>query len=161
MIDWVLVGVLLLVVGRIAYTDARLHLIRNSTLVKAAPVALGSSLLFSGAVRDVVVWDAGHPVLSQGLDALIAAGVGLLLFGSLALVLARTGRQTVGMGDVKYVGVLGLWLGVADLAYAFGLAVVAGGFAALLLVLARRLRQDEEIPFGSFLSAGAGLAVLT
>jgi prepilin signal peptidase PulO-like enzyme (type II secretory pathway) len=54
-----------------------------------------------------------------------------------------------------------LWLGVADLAYAFGLAVVAGGFAALLLVLARRLRQDEEIPFGSFLSAGAGLAVLT
>ena len=62
-------------------------------------------------------------------------------------------------GGSEFAAVLGLWLGVQGTVTAVFLAVLAGGVAALLLLLEGR-GKDSEIAFGPFLAMGAYVSYL-
>lgn len=104
---------------------------------------------------------AAHGVMSHPLAV---AGIGLLLGGGVPAGIAAVygvvrNRSGLGMGDVKLLGTLGLFLGPFVLVGLFLgslLAIVAGLWGA------RRAESVAEtrIPFGPWLSAGAVLAAL-
>ena len=105
-------------------------------------------------------WPEATAGLMSLLDSLAAA---ILLSGGLwllALAYERLrGREGMGFGDIKMLGVLGAFLGLESSLLAMVLASLFGSVLGLLWV---KLRKEDmssyELPFGSFLGA-AGLTV--
>lgn len=88
-------------------------------------------------------------------DALSAA----LLAGGFFCLLRFFSRGGLGWGDVKYVAVLGLWLGGRGTVAAVSLAITLGGLLAVALLM-RGWSRNRALPFGPFLSLGAYLAYI-
>lgn len=127
----------------------------NALLAAGAVIALGGTALSSiTAVQAVPLLQTPGPAWKQALlGAVLCAGTALaiaLLYKALRSV------EGFGMGDVKLLGVIGLFLGPHGLMTLF-LASVVG---AVYGVIVSRKHQDgmkARIPFGPFL---AGSAVL-
>src|SRR4051812_6859228 len=86
----------------------------------------------------------------------LAAGAGALLFFLLPTLLHKKG---MGMGDVKLVGVLGLYLGRA-VAPAIFIAMILGVVVGAAIVAMRGVSEGRraKVPFGPFLAVGALVA---
>ncbi|MCL4079153.1 prepilin peptidase [Coriobacteriia bacterium Es71-Z0120] len=98
---------------------------------------------------------------ATGATALLDAAVGVLLGGGVPLLAALLyervrGRTGLGMGDVKLLGALGLFLGPHVL-----IALFLGSVVGSVVGLATRARSKEAaIPFGPYLAAGAVVTAL-
>lgn len=87
----------------------------------------------------------------QLLEALYGAGVLLVIM----LLLYFASRGGMGEGDVKLAPALGIWLGLEQGLLCLLLAFVSGGIVGALLLLCRRGKLKQAIPFGPFLCAAA------
>jgi leader peptidase (prepilin peptidase) / N-methyltransferase len=130
----------------------------------------GMGLAFSFFVRPedgTAAWISNHlfqfpppvPVLSL-VDALVGAAVGsgLLWLVSEAYFRLR-GREGMGLGDVKMMLMVGAFLGAKRTLLTILAGSVLGSLLGLAVILARRKDADYELPFGTFLGAGALLVV--
>jgi leader peptidase (prepilin peptidase)/N-methyltransferase len=88
-------------------------------------------------------------------SSVVAGGGAFLLFLGIALAYPNS----MGRGDVKLAGLLGLLLGFPGVLVALWGAVVSGGLVAILLLALRKKGRKDAIPFGPFLSLG-GIVVL-
>lgn len=112
---------------------------------------------------------AGHggaaappPLLAAGLDSLLGLAAGLLLLGPLAAVgsvlsarLRRPDLTVMGWGDVKYLMMLGAFLGPDACLYILCAASCLGFAFGLLRLAVSRGRQGWSVPFAPFLSLAA------
>ncbi|MBI4100338.1 prepilin peptidase [Candidatus Microgenomates bacterium] len=87
------------------------------------------------------------------LNFLLAA-LGAALF--FALVIVITAGRGMGWGDVKLVGLMGLFLGFPKIIVALYLAFLTGSILGVILILLGKKRFGQNIPFGPFL-AGASI----
>lgn len=87
----------------------------------------------------------------QLLEALYGAGAMLVIM----LLLYFASRGGMGEGDVKLAPALGIWLGLEQGLLCLLLAFVSGGVVGALLLLCRRGKLKQAIPFGPFLCAAA------
>lgn len=87
----------------------------------------------------------------QLLEALYGAGAMLVIM----LLLYFVSRGGMGEGDVKLAPALGIWLGLEQGLLCLLLAFVSGGVVGALLLLCRRGKLKQAIPFGPFLCAAA------
>lgn len=85
-------------------------------------------------------------------DHLISAMAGFLLF--LSLVILTRGKG-MGLGDVKFVFVIGLILGFPLIIVSLYLSFLTGAAISLILVIRGKKTMKSTIPFGPFLSGGA------
>ncbi len=98
-----------------------------------------------------------HGSLAKGLTgALIGAGILLLLAGAWELL---RGVEGMGLGDVKMLGMIGAFLGVAGVVVTLVVGTLLGSLAGLALIARGRGGMDAKLPFGVFLAAG-GLVAL-
>lgn len=100
--------------------------------------------------------------LSGGMMDIIDGALGALAFGGLLLLVAIVSRGGMGLGDVKFAGLIGLVLGAIDLssvAVAAGAAIILGGLVASIYLL-RGADRRSAVPFGPMLAAGATVAML-
>jgi leader peptidase (prepilin peptidase)/N-methyltransferase len=94
----------------------------------------------------------------QSVDALLRGLLGLLVGGAVMLGLGLLFKDKLGAGDIKLVGVVGLYLGWQRSLLGLWLACLL----ACLAVTAMRClgkKVPRRIPFGPFLSAGALLGL--
>ena len=125
----------------ITLTDLDRRVIPNRVLFLAAVVAIVTSAL------------AEPGAMPERALAAVAGGAVLLLVA----LIHPTG---MGMGDVKLVAVMGLYLGAAIVpALVVAFAIGAGAGAALLVRHGLRARK-RAIPFGPYLAAGGLTAML-
>jgi leader peptidase (prepilin peptidase)/N-methyltransferase len=92
---------------------------------------------------------------------MLRGGIGMLVLVAFYLVLFLLGGM--GLGDVKFAGVLGFalgWLGWQQLIAGTALGFVLGGVVSVFLLLAGRARRGSRIAFGPYMIAGALTAVL-
>ena len=87
----------------------------------------------------------------QLLEALYGAGAMLVIM----LLLYFVSRGGMGEGDVKLAPALGIWLGLEQGLLCLLLAFVSGGIVGALLLMCRRGKLKQAIPFGPFLCAAA------
>jgi leader peptidase (prepilin peptidase)/N-methyltransferase len=140
---FVLVGLLLGVV------DVREHRLPNRVLLPGTGLAV---LLLTGAALASGRWGD----LERGLLA------GLACF-ALLLVMALISPSGLGMGDVKLVGLTGLylgWLGWPSVVTGLFLGFLVQGLLGLCLLAARRTGLKADLPFGPALLCGALAAAL-
>ena len=136
---------------------------------------IGKLMLFFVATAALValfVYDLKHKILPNNLIVLLVGaglfyrfwpgyiesynaqiveyGAGALIYGVLALVLSVVMEKTLkkkalGMGDVKFFAVAGLWLGLSNL----GAFCILGGVLGVILgVLWQKIRKEALFPFG-------------
>lgn len=135
---WLPIYVLIL----IALIDYRLYVIPDSLILILAGWGLFDGLVLSGV---------------EGLAGSISAAATAAAFFGLIVVITR-GRG-MGMGDVKLAGALGLWLGLPGIFYTLGLAFIIGGVFGVALLLTRRKKIKDVVPFGPFLTLGVLLTI--
>lgn len=105
---------------------------------------------------------ASDGFISGDQRAFIRSVAGATVMWLLYFALALIYPDGMGFGDVKFAGVLGLFLGYLGwevlITGAFA-AFVLGGFFALSLVILRRKNLKSGIPFGPWMVAGAWLGI--
>lgn len=104
----------------------------------------------------------GATIFGGGVDAIVNAGLGVIVSGGLFFVLYLVSQgRWIGFGDVKLGFVIGLLLGDPTTAL-FGLftASLLGTLFSLPGLLSRRLSRTSKLPFGPFLITGAIIAML-
>lgn len=105
---------------------------------------------------------ASHPawrsLVNAGLGAILLAGpIWLLAIGYEKI----RKREGLGLGDVKLLVLLGIFLGVEEGVAALFIGAVAGSIIGIVYIaLRRKAAATYELPFGSFLCAGAALMPL-
>jgi leader peptidase (prepilin peptidase)/N-methyltransferase len=124
----------------IAVIDLDLKIIPNKLTAPAAVLALAL-----GAVLE-----------PSYLPEQLAAGAGALIFFLLPTLIHQKG---MGMGDVKLVAVLGLYLGRA-VAPAIFIALILGVVVGAAIIAAKGVSDGRrtKVPFGPFLAVGALVA---
>lgn len=102
------------------------------------------------------------PAWQSLLDAALG---GILLSGPIwllgAIYVRARKREGLGLGDVKLLFLMGVFLGPENGLRALVIGTVAGSGIGLIYVFwSRRRFSETELPFGSFLCAGAALVPL-
>lgn len=113
----------------------------------------------AGWFNEQVGNSSGH-LLGSWFVALVGAvaGGGIILLISFTWKLLR-GREGFGRGDIKMLAMIGVFLGPIGVAVTLMLATLAGSIVGIGLIVARRLELQGMLPFGTFLSAGAVVAL--
>ena len=128
------------------------------------PNALVALLAGFGALGVATSAVTGTPVAPlvdvPGLGGIASAAIGVALGGGAPLAIAAAyaalrGKKGMGMGDVKLLAAMGLYLGPY-----VALSLFAGSVLGLLAtpLAGRRGARDERIPFGPFLALGGYLS---
>lgn len=138
MLSYVLVLVFIFGLCIVAYVDFRRKIILDEVLI----LLLSAGLVYTGIFGNT--WS----------ESLLGAVTGSGLLGLLYLM----SRGGMGLGDVKFAGVLGIWAGFPGIVVNLYLAFFLGGTVALLLCALHKANRKTRLPFGPCLCAGAVLS---
>lgn len=148
--NWELPAFLVFLAGLLAlsYIDVELMILPKK-IVYPTLLMVGGLLLMAAAINGD--W---HDMLV----AVICAASWFVIFFAMNLASPRL----LGFGDVRLAPVLGLalgWLGWRYAVLGFFSANVIGLIVGVFLIATKRMRRDQQIPYGVFLALGAALAV--
>jgi leader peptidase (prepilin peptidase) / N-methyltransferase len=162
-LKWAIFAALLIV---LTITDLRERILPD----KVNFIGLGLGLLlslFTKPADGTASWLANHlfayPPPDAALsfaDSLIGAGVagGLLWVVAEGYFRAR-GREGMGLGDVKMMAMAGAFLGLQRALLTILLGSLLGSIIGIAVISIGRKGRDFELPFGTFLGAGAILVM--
>ncbi|HAU98924.1 MAG: Type 4 prepilin-like protein leader peptide-processing enzyme [Microgenomates group bacterium GW2011_GWF2_45_18] len=142
---WLVVGIIFILVF---FIDLFKYVIPDVLVVVLSVLALmyRSALLIAGIFQPYDYWMA---IAS-------AFGFSLLFY---ALVRITKGRG-MGLGDVKFMFPLGLILGFPQTILAVYLAFIIGAVVAVALLVARKKKFGQVVPFAPFLILGSVLSLI-
>ena len=91
--------------------------------------------------------------------------LGLLLGGGSLFLMGLIGswllnKEAMGGGDVKLMAACGIFLGLSKTLFALLFAFYAAAVVIIVLLVAKRLKRNQNIAFGPFLCSGVIIAVL-
>jgi len=146
---------LALAIAAAGLIDLRYYIIPDAITklgMAVAPVAVLLVPRMMPAVHPWLVWD-GHP----RLQALLGSGVGLVAGAGLVYLVGVFGklvfgREAMGFGDVKFVGMIGAFLGWQAIIWTF----IIGSILGLVFVIVGAVRTEKgALPFAPSLGLGA------
>lgn len=136
-VAWLLLTALLII---ITFIDIEFQLILNKITIPG---------LFLGALLS---WQfIPLPPLEIGLGSVLGSG---LLAGVAVLGKLIFRKESMGMGDVKMAGMVGVFLGVKGIAFALFLGFLIAGIFGFSGMAINRLHRGSYLPFGPFIAAG-------
>ena len=162
-IKWAVFSCLLVV---LTITDLRERILPDKVNFTGLGIGLGLSF-FTAPADGSAAWLANRlfefpppaPALSF-VDAVLGAAVGSGLLWVVAEGYFRLrGREGMGLGDVKMMAMAGAFLGVKRTLLTILLGSLLGSVLGLLFMLLWSKGRDYELPFGTFLGAGALLVI--
>lgn len=140
--------ILLAAMFLIAWIDQHERRIPNKILILLLTVRC------AGLVAEWIVYP------EMGLSLLISVLIGLLLGGGMFLLAHFITRGGVGMGDVKLLGVIGAYTGVGSIMTVVFLTAVAAAVYSIVMLILRKVKLKEEIPFAPFVLVGLVLTMV-
>jgi leader peptidase (prepilin peptidase)/N-methyltransferase len=134
--------------------DLEQGLILNKVVYPSMVVALLLALLpQSWLTQEIWLTQAIKPgIASAALGGAIGFGIFLLI--------AIVSRGGMGWGDVKLAALIGLATGFPLVFVAIIMAAILGGIVAVALVIAKKRKRRQTIPFGPFLAVAAMITLL-
>ena len=94
-----------------------------------------------------------------GLALLMSAALGALLGGGVFLLAHFIAKGGVGMGDVKLLAVIGTYVGSGSIMAAAFLSVMVSAIYSVVMLLLKKIKLKEEIPFAPFIFVGTALTM--
>lgn len=162
-LKWAVFASLLVV---LAITDVRERILPDEVNF----FGIGAGLLFSLFTKPLdgtALWLANRwfdypppPMALSVIDAVLGAlaGSGLLWLVAEGYFRIR-GREGMGLGDVKMMAAVGAFLGLKRTLMTVLAGSLLGSVIGIVLIAASKKGRDYELPFGTFLGAGALLVV--
>ena len=99
--------------------------------------------------------------ISLGLDSILGMLVGFFIFLTIAgLSILLFKREGMGGGDIKLMGVIGLYLGLFNNIQVFILSFLIAAVISIFLLVTKIKQGDDYIPFGPFIVLAAYLTML-
>jgi len=89
-------------------------------------------------------------------NAALGGAIGFAIF----LLIAIASRGGMGWGDVKLAALIGLATGFPLVFFSIIMGAILGGIVAVALVIAKKRKRRETIPFGPFLALSAMVTLL-
>jgi len=89
-------------------------------------------------------------------NAAIGGGIGFVIF----FLIAIASRGGMGWGDVKLAGLIGLATGFPLVFFSIIIGAILGGIVAAALMIAKKRKLKETIPFGPLLALAAMVTLL-
>ena len=148
--QWDLPAFLILFAGLLA-----LSLIDIELLILPKSIVYVTLALVAGLLALAAAMTSGWHALLIG--ALCALGWFVVFF-----VLNFASPRLLGFGDVRLALLLGLslgWLGIRYVILGFFLANLIGAIIGITLIATKKMRRDQQIPYGVFLALGAAVAI--
>ena len=132
----------------VAVIDFKENIIPNRLLLTMAETGL--LLTFIYGISDI----------NLAMDMLLGMLVGTVIFGILTL-LGRliSGKDAMGMGDVKLMAALGLFFGSSNILAISIISFLLGAIISIILILSRKRKIDDYIPFGPFIVISAYISI--
>ncbi len=132
----------------VAVIDFKNSIIPNRLLLTMAETGL--ILTFIYGISDI----------NLAMDMLLGMLVGTVIFGILTL-LGRlvSGKEAMGMGDVKLVAALGLFFGASNILAISIISFLLGAIISIVLVLSKKRKIDDYIPFGPFIVIASYISI--
>lgn len=96
-------------------------------------------------------------IIIRGLLGMISGGAIIGLFMLISLLLFK--KQGMGMGDLKLLAMIGLFVGSKHVLYTIFIAVILAGICGVAILISGK-KEKEIFPFGPFISAGAVIGIL-
>ena len=108
----------------------------------------------------VFVFIYGMMNLSIAIDMLL----GMLAGGGIFLLITIiggfiAGKEAMGLGDVKLMGALGLYFGLASTITISIMSFLIGAVVSILLMVIKKNKMDSYIPFGPFIVCAAVISI--
>ena len=124
----------------VAYIDYKEKIIPNRLVLTMAEVGMLLTFIF------------GLSDINLAMDMLLGMITGTVIFGILTL-LGRmvSGKDSMGMGDVKLMAALGLFFGSSNILVVSIMSFLIGAIISIILILSKRRKINEYIPFGPFI----------
>lgn len=102
----------------------------------------------------------GMTNLSISIDMLL----GMLAGGGIFLLITLVGgfiagKEAMGFGDVKLMGALGLYFGLASITAISIMAFLFGAIISIVLMIIKKNKIDSYIPFGPFIVVSAFISI--
>lgn len=132
--------------------DLRSMILPNALLAVLAGIGLARLVFKALFFRDVPDFEM---IAGYLFDVFIFAAFSWLLGFVMEKILKK---PALGMGDVKFFAVAGLWLGLSQLGW---FCALSGFLGVLFAVIFRNFRQGGEFPFGPALIASLFILLLT
>ena len=120
--------------------DYRLQIIPNRLNLTMAEIGLVIAFIF-GTSNVAITIDMLLGMLAGGGIFLIITLVGGLIYG----------KEAMGLGDVKLMGALGLYFGLANIVVIAIMSFLIGAILGIILIASKIKKSDEYIPFGPFI----------
>ena len=116
-------------------------------------------LLFLLAVRGCLLVLEGLCFSRYGLAVLLSALSGMVIGGGMFLLAHFISKGGVGMGDVKLFAVIGSYMGSGSIMAALFLSVMSSAGYSVLMLILKKIKLKEEIPFAPFALVGTILTM--
>ena len=104
----------------------------------------------------IITFIYGITNINMVKDYVFGALLGSLIFGIITLIGGLlAGREAMGLGDVKFMGSVGLYFGINSIIEISLLSFIIAAICSILILVVRLLiikKQDDYIPFGPFLA---------
>jgi leader peptidase (prepilin peptidase)/N-methyltransferase len=163
--DFIFVSMLIV----IFFIDLDHWIILDSITLSGCAVGLIGSLFLR--FRPTVVLDFYPQLISINtvkwlqwtnvLDSLLGMVTGYLLFMTIAFVGSVMLRQeAMGGGDVKFAALIGAFLGVQSAVMAFVMSFFLGFIYAVPMLILRKKKGKDPVPFGTFMALAALIALI-
>ena len=120
-----------------------------------------NKVVYPGMVVALLLALLPQPWLTQWIEpgiasAALGGGIGFGIF----LLIALVSRGGMGWGDVKLAALIGLATGFPLVFFAIIMGAILGGIVAVALVIAKKRKRRQTIPFGPFLALTAMVTML-
>ena len=112
-------------------------------------------------VTAIAAWIAAEPFLFTGWGDVFLSVLSCVIFGGGLLVISLImdkimGRDTLGGGDIKLFGVVGLYLGLVGTLFTVVFACIIG----LLIHALQKKDEEKAFPFGPSIAIAASVMLL-
>jgi len=120
-----------------------------------------NKVVYPGMVVALLLALLPQPWLTQWIvtgiaNAALGGAIGFALF----LLIAIVSRGGMGWGDVKLAALIGLATGFPLVFFSIIMGAILGGIVAVALVIAKKRKRRQTIPFGPFLALAAMITLL-
>lgn len=132
----------------LSYVDYKKNIIPNSLIF----ILLGARLIFL-VIECILYKDLIKSILFSYFLGFI---VGLMVFLLSSLII----KNSIGMGDVKLMGIIGFYVGIKDLFSCMLLSLILCLIVGSILILFKKMNSKDYIAFAPFLALGTIITLL-
>lgn len=130
----------------VSYIDSKEYIIPNKIIIPGAIMGIAVKVFESIYIKSYI------PIL----NSFLGFSIGFIIF----LIIFLVSKEKMGMGDVKYIGFIGIYIGMLGALKTIMFASIAATVFAIPFLLMKKMNLKSSLPFGPFLSIGAYIYII-